>query len=203
MSKVKTMATKYWVMLALGVLFVGPLVAAWSFYVSGDRWVPSTMNYGHLIEPPVSLSALNTQRPDGELLTQKNFGGKWLMLYVEPSECHQQCQKTLYMMRQIRIALNKDVDRVERVVATFPSEPAINLIETIATKYPGMQHIVIDKSHYVALLPKLLSAQQLDPAGNIYVVDPLGNVILSYQANTNPDGIYEDLHRLLKVSQIG
>ena len=37
------------------------------------------------------------------------------MLYVGDGACDPECRKALYLTRQSRIALNKDMDRVQRV----------------------------------------------------------------------------------------
>jgi hypothetical protein len=37
----------------------------------------------------------------------------------------------------------------------------------------------------------------------IFIVDPLGNLMMRFDARTNPKGLHEDLVRLLKLSNIG
>ena len=39
--------------------------------------------------------------------------------------------------------------------------------------------------------------------GYLYLVDPLGNVMMSYNPKQSPKDIYSDLTRLLKASKIG
>jgi hypothetical protein len=40
-------------------------------------------------------------------------------------------------------------------------------------------------------------------AHSIFVVDPLGNLMMRFDARANPRGLREDLLRLLKLSHIG
>jgi hypothetical protein len=37
----------------------------------------------------------------------------------------------------------------------------------------------------------------------LFVVDPLGNLMMSYDARQNPRGLLEDLKKLLRLSHIG
>ena len=41
------------------------------------------------------------------------------------------------------------------------------------------------------------------PNDHIYLVDPLGNIVLRYPRDADPTGIKKDLQRLLRVSRIG
>ena len=40
-------------------------------------------------------------------------------------------------------------------------------------------------------------------ADTVYVVDPLGNLMMSYDARQDPRGLLEDLKKLLRLSHIG
>jgi hypothetical protein len=43
----------------------------------------------------------------------------------------------------------------------------------------------------------------LELSGRVYLVDPFGNLVMSYAADAPARGLLEDLKRLLKLSQIG
>jgi cytochrome oxidase Cu insertion factor (SCO1/SenC/PrrC family) len=196
----KKTLTTYWVLLLLGVLFIGPLVAAWSFYESGERWVPGTINWGHLITPPVPLSKLALSSPDGLQISGRRLNGKWLMLYIEPKQCDKTCRQTLYKMRQVRLALGDNMERVERVIAT-PRKHTHSLDRLIQRKYLGTLHLILQKEQMAQA--KLPQAQQTLAKGGLYLVDPLGNIMMYYNVEQGPKGIYDDMRRLLKASHIG
>jgi hypothetical protein len=40
-------------------------------------------------------------------------------------------------------------------------------------------------------------------AHRLYIIDPLGNLMMSYEVDTNPREIYKDLKKLLRGSRIG
>lgn len=203
MQTINKSYTKFWVLLALAVLFFGPAIAAWSFYETGNKAVLSTINHGHLIRPPIPLQQLHTTRPDGELLKSKQLLGKWMMLYVEPNHCDKACQTVLLKMRQVRLALGEDMPRIDRVVATFPGDNDYVLAEQIAKYYRGTRLINIDKKEFVQYLKTPAAIANFNKEGALFIVDPLGNIMMSYPVDEQPDGIYSDLKRLLKVSNIG
>lgn len=193
---------KYWILLALAILFLGPVITALSFYESGNKWISSRVNYGTLIQPPINIQELKVGKTDGEPIKNKQLLGKWLMLYVEPAQCQQNCDNVLYKMQQVRLALGKDRERVQRIAAVFPNEKNYSLAEAIANKYQGTELIHIDKTQFEKYL-KQQTTTSFNTTGEIFIVDPLGNIMMRYRASEKPDGIYNDLRRLLKVSNIG
>ena len=40
-------------------------------------------------------------------------------------------------------------------------------------------------------------------APRVYLIDPLGNLMMSYAADAKPKGMLEDMKRLLRLSSIG
>jgi hypothetical protein len=40
-------------------------------------------------------------------------------------------------------------------------------------------------------------------APRVYLIDPLGNLMMSYAAEAKPKGMLEDMKRLLRLSSIG
>jgi hypothetical protein len=43
----------------------------------------------------------------------------------------------------------------------------------------------------------------LDAPGRVYLIDPIGNLVLSYAPDADPSGMRKDLARLLRLSQVG
>jgi hypothetical protein len=100
-------------------------------------------------------------------------------------------------MRQTRLALNNDMTRVARVflVTGTCCDRAF-----LGTEHAGL--LILDASGAAA---QPLLAQF--PTGNrehtLFIVDPLGNLMESYDARANPRGLLEDLKKLLTLSHIG
>jgi hypothetical protein len=179
---------------AFGIFLVclAPFVAAWLTYYF---WMPSgRMNYGDLVSPPQPLPAVLGTRDDGRPLTRGELRGKWAMVQVDGGDCRESCARKLYNMRQVRLAQGKNMDRIERVwlvadgAAVAAPDPEL---------YAGM---VIARTRDVAALGLPVDGAVRD---HIYLVDPLGQVMLRFPRDADPSRMKKDIARLLRVSQIG
>ena len=124
------------------------------------------------------------------------FRGHWSLVYVGSGVCLEDCRAALTLMRQTRLALGSDMARVARV---FVASGECCDREFLAREHAGLE--VLDASTPAS--DALLAAFPATHARTLYVVDPLGNLILSYDAGQNPRGLLEDLKKLLRLSQIG
>lgn len=177
-------------LLLLLLLFLIPFSIAWLMY-HGHHLLPrGRSNHGTLIQPPFSMTQLNL-----------HSHGKWMLLYFNPGLCEKTCQKDLYQLRQIRTATGKNSNRVTRALLSYPKNTTQHL--TILKRFPGTQHLIIQKDQFVRVIKTYVKTAYALKARVTYLVDPLGNVILSYPPNTDPNAIFKDLQHLLKVSQIG
>lgn len=168
--------------------FVASFVAYYFFQPDGR------VNYGELIEgkklPPVSLKLT-----DGSDFSLGSLAGKWLFMVVDDAACNAYCEKKLWQIRQVRKTQGKYPERIERVwLVTGGGKPARRLQE----EYAGTWMIDADRSRLLEVLPHAGAASD-----HIYLVDPLGNVILRYPRDADPSRMKKDLERLLKVSRIG
>jgi cytochrome oxidase Cu insertion factor (SCO1/SenC/PrrC family) len=172
--------------------FAAPVVAA---YLSFYFWPPQgRTNYGELIKPAALPDAV-LRHVDGRELTLTKLRGKWLIVTVDGVDCNTACDQKLYLMRQVRISLSKEMNRVERVLLVRgPGNASVDLLK----RYPGM-HVFSGAD--AKLLEQFPAASEL--ADHIYLVDPLGNVMMRYPKNPDAAGLRRDLSRLLSVSQVG
>jgi cytochrome oxidase Cu insertion factor (SCO1/SenC/PrrC family) len=153
-----------------------PFVLGWAAWYFG--WAVGTPgNYGELVAPRTVGGPLEPLR------------GKWVLVTFDAAACDAYCEKKLYFMRQVRTAQGKDQGRVERLwVITDGGAPRAELLAAIegthlargeAGDFPGER-----RSH-------------------IYLVDPLGNLMMRFPRNPDPSLMLKDLQRLLKYSRIG
>lgn len=180
-------------LLFMTLLFLIPMILAWVMYEKRDSF--GTVNYGHLILPPASINDLK--------LINYQPQKKWLLLLFYPKICDQGCNKGLFYMRQIRLSMGKDMDRIERAIITdqkAPQDPSLEKL--LNNQFFGTAHLLADQKQLNIVLSKAVKSRLLT-AGTLYVVDPLGNIILSYKPDADPNKVFKDLERLLKISQIG
>jgi cytochrome oxidase Cu insertion factor (SCO1/SenC/PrrC family) len=181
---------------ALGGLFLLPLVLSfWLYY--GLHWHPlGTTNHGELIEPLRPLPDVTLQDAAGTA-THQIFSGRWTLVYVGDGACDADCRATLFFMRQTRLSLNNEMTRVQRVfLATANCCDRAYLVR----EHPGLR--VFDAAQPSAQ-PLLAQFPAQGRAQTLFVVDPLGNLMMRYDARLPPRGLLEDLKKLLQLSHIG
>ena len=183
--------------LLLASLFFVPFVAAiWLYYASA--WRPSLAAHGELIDPPRPLPAIALALPDGGTASLDVLRGSWSLVYLAEKSCAEACTKALAELARVRLALDQDATRVQRVLLHagdccapgFPGPDDQDLLVLGATGTEGKA--------YLALFPR---APYDTPS--IYVVDPLGNLMMRHSAAASAEGLLKDLERLLRLSSIG
>jgi cytochrome oxidase Cu insertion factor (SCO1/SenC/PrrC family) len=185
-------------LVGLAALFFVPLAFSFYLYYIGG-WRPAgTTNHGELISPARPLATAPFTLPDGatpargDLLT-----GKWTLMYIGDGACAADCQKALWVMRQTRQLLAEDMSRVQRV---FLAETGCCDGEFLAREHVGLEVVRADATAAVAFIAQF---PRQDAAHTIYVIDPLGNLMMRFDARQNPKGLLTDLGKLLKLSHIG
>ncbi|WP_243656729.1 SCO family protein [Paucimonas lemoignei] len=183
-------------MLAILAVCASPLVFSYvTYYVIKPS---SRTNYGTLLDPRQHpMPRLGSVALDGKPTELDAYKGKWLMLQVDSGNCEQACQKKLYDMRQLRIAQGKERDRVERVWLITDNEP---LDTVLMREYDGTRMLRVPQATLQGWLPVEKGATVAD---HIYMIDPLGNLMMRFPKNADPNRIKKDLGRLLKASSIG
>lgn len=178
-------------LLMLGV-FALPVIAAYLAYFG---WRPAGHgNYGDL------LKVAPLQHTSGRTLDGKSFNldalqGKWVMVHSGASRCDPACVRQLYLMRQIRVAQGKEQSRIERLwVLSDNGSPDPVLLR----EHPGLLVWRPDDAVFSEQFPAARNR-----ADHIYLVDPLGNLMLRFPAEADPKRMMKDLKLLLKASQIG
>jgi hypothetical protein len=177
----------------LALVTVAPVVASYlAFYV----WRPEQFkNYGELIDvtPLSGVPAAEPQaKPPFDL---EPLRGHWVILMVDSGNCVGVCKEKLWQMRQLRLTQGKDMDRVTRVWlvddgATPPSE--------LTKEYEGTLVVQAKGSPLMAKFPAGEGQRN-----HLFLVDPLGNLMMRFPKDADPSRIKKDLTHLLKVSRIG
>ncbi|HWR87334.1 MAG TPA: hypothetical protein VN277_02815 [Acidiferrobacterales bacterium] len=178
-------------LLLLGAVCTLPVVASYlTYYVVKPQ---ARMNYGELITPgplpPTRFADLQ-----GKPFTFEQLRGRWVMVTVDGGECDARCRQKLYNMRQVRTAQGKEMERIERVwlVSDAVAPPA-----QLLRDYEGT-YVVRDSGAALAVLPAADNR-----AAHVYLIDPLGNLMLRFPENPDPKRMIKDFERLLKYSRIG
>jgi len=181
-----------WVMVAV---FAAPVIAAWFFYLNPEYLPSGRTNKGDLIDPVVALPAdLALSTRDGTDFSRDLLAGKWTLVYLAGGTCGDACRNQLIAMRQIRLALGESQRSVERLLM-LTDATATDLARELGAAFAGMR---------VALgggrLPELLG-EGTAALDRIYILDPMGNLMMRYAADAPARDTLEDLEHLLKASK--
>lgn len=188
----------------LFLIFIMPIILASIYFKESGKFHDKTINYGELIQPPRQLAELALKDVNGKTIPQQTFHGKWLFLYVNPGVCKQACQTELYNIRQVRLATGKNMDRIQRAIVTFTKPKADSgLQQLLQGEYAGTIFAVAEPQQFKKVMDGVDTTKLAMTEGYLYLVDPLGNIMMEYPLNANPSRILQDLQKLLKVSQIG
>ncbi|AJC20876.2 SCO family protein [Pandoraea pulmonicola] len=174
-----------------------PAVAAYlMYYVFKPQG--GTSAYGRLIEPQRPLPALVVRDDEtGETLPLSSLKGKWLMISADTAACDENCVSKLFYMRQIRVLQGNERTRVE-TLWLVTDDAAVS--DRIDNAYEDTRRLRADP---VALASWLPTQEGTGLRDHIYLVDPLGNLMMAFPKNADPGRIKSDLSRLLKWSGTG
>ena len=179
-------------LLLIAAVFLGPLVVAAWMYFGGQGLTPAgRTNHGVLFEPIVRLA----DELPGSGLHEHN-DGYWVLLYANASTCDAACEYSLYTLRQSRLMLGKEMDRLVRVFLHGDTPPDTVLL---ADEHQGL--VTLQDSALRVLLDNNKPPAQ--DAGGYYLVDPLGTLVMYFPPDIDPQAMVEDIQHLLELSRIG
>jgi hypothetical protein len=204
---------------------IAPVLASYLLYY-GIRPEGRT-NYGTLLDPQISaravalqpmvrpvtesgfldvLAALPTDHPRRRLTSLDDFRGRWLLVRVGPAACDAVCTQQLWVMRQLRLTTGRDRDRVERLwLVTDTSKPPD---ETLAD-YEGTWTLSVDAASLADWpeqnpgSPSVQGATASLASSHLWLVDPLGNLMMRFPSDPDPAKMKKDILKLLKASRVG
>jgi len=184
------------------LLFLLPPIGAWvAWQYVGQEGVDATTNAGTLVSPARPLAVAGLIQADGTTMGDAALRGRWTYVLFAPAGCDDRCRQQLYLTRQVRLAMNKDIPRVQRLLV-LSGEPGAALAQQLATEHKDL-HWVVGAADARSLLDRFQGPGFGTGGAQFFLVDPLGNLMMHYDLAVPAKGVIKDLQKLLKVSQIG
>jgi cytochrome oxidase Cu insertion factor (SCO1/SenC/PrrC family) len=182
-----TKKTNPWTLYAVFGITAIPLMIAMVMYF--NLWgVPNgRTNFGELLLPPNQLEQTELVDEKEEPWSQEEADKRWLIVYLTPQSCDQSCQETTHLLRQINVALGKEAHRVTRLLVQHKGQ----FSEQFKKDYPALIQLT-------SLSPGFFKLGQ-----GLYLVDPLGNIMMYYSTAFVGKELLKDLKKLLRNSNIG
>ena len=190
-------------MILVIAVFVASPITAWLVYtgVIDYKHEPGQgNNYGKLVHPARPLDNFELADEKGGRADKKLFDGLWTLLEIADTTCTDNCRKNIYKMRQVRLALGKDAPRVQRMIlASTPDN-----LTTIMSDNPGtlLFSIIEATTPLLRKFPDYIEGDISSVSGRIYIIDPLGNLMMMYPDDADPSKLLKDVRKLLKATWI-
>ena len=171
----------------IAAIAVAPVILSYLAYYALPH--DSRVNYGTLMARPFHDVAGTTL--DGKPLSTRDLRGRWIVLFAGGGACDAVCTSALYASRQARTIQNAERERVQRLW----------LIPDAGAPPPD----VLDEHPDLVVARVAAGAAAALPEGTdrIYLIDPLGNLVLVWPADPDIKAMAKDLTRLLRASRIG
>jgi len=182
-------------MLMVLLVCAAPVIASYfTYYVVRPE---GRRNFGDLIEPMRALPDATVQRLNGEMLHLPDLKGQWLLISVAGGNCQQDCQRQLYLQRQILTGLGKERARTEWVwlISDQAQVPSDIL--------PGLKEATVLRMDAAALSQWLQAAPNERLEDHLFLVDPHGQWMMRFPPKLSTEGALKtkrDMERLLRAS---
>jgi hypothetical protein len=181
---------RYGVLYLIVAVCIAPVVASYfAFYVAPPS---GRTNYGTLITP-TPPPAMPLTRLDGKPFALDELAGQWVMLSAAGGGCDAACAQALLQMRQQRLMAGKDQSRIDRVWLVIDAAP---VSPEVLRAFDGT---VIVRAP-AAAVESWLGAPAAETAGHVFLVDPMGNLMMRWPREPEPQRVKKDLSRLLTAS---
>ena len=223
------------ILLLIAGLPVTMILAAtwlWYFVERGDIdivGVLGTANSGEILSNPVNIRGRSFTASDGSETSLDALEPKWTFMVVNSGEtCDATCSELLYLTRQIRIAIGRDFNRIQRVMMVDVPPDTIRIQASTDTEgvqeriEGGVANVAMDNTSTIAAVgetPLLEAIESEHPDVSVwqagaepvvperhfadsawYLVDPSGWVMMRYASEVNYKDVIGDLKFLLKNS---
>jgi hypothetical protein len=179
-------------LIGIALMFFVPIFLSWYLVFFSDyKDNIRTVNNGELISPIINLGEIDMKSfSDNKAYSHDRA---WILTFLINEKCDESCQEKLYQIRQIRLAIGKDKDKLERLVIANANLDW----GTYKKEYPGQKYIDASMINFDSIVNAFKSNPELK-ADSIYLIDPYGNLMMQYKNGTKPTGIIKDIERLIR-----
>jgi hypothetical protein len=184
-----------WKMIMVLLICAAPVIASYfTYYVIRPE---GRRNYGELVTPQRPLPAVATTDLNGNAGELTALKDQWLLVSVAGAACETSCQQRLYFQRQLREALGKEKGRVDWVWLVTDTGVIAERLK------PALAEATVLRVSADAMARWLPADTNQHLEDHLYLVDPLGNLMMRFPANMDAAGAAKakrDLDRLLRAS---
>ena len=179
--------------LLLATLLLTPIMVVTfsSLYFISGMSPDGTKNNGVFFKSYFDLNDFKNGEGKQDLIRFED--GKWILsVYVTNIE---QSEESIYLARQLNVALNRDINKLKRVLF-YSNKLLENNLKEIKLQYPRIE-IVEDKNGVLLNVLQRNSLLDFNIENPIFVIDPYGRAVMYFTPDTDPKLILKDLKVLI------
>ena len=166
------------------------IVALSSIYFTMGYSPEGTKNEGIFFNEYFDVSDMEIFTEDKKISFQD---GKWILgVYITDAD---KAKNSLYLMRQLNVALNRDIFRIKRA-AFYSNKELEAAIKNTKSEYPRIG-IYEDPTNIFFNSLQQNSDLDLTSENPIFVIDPYGRVVMYFNVDLDPKKILKDLKVLI------
>lgn len=189
------------------IISLAPVVfALLAYYVPSLGLRPSgTDNYGTLIDPQRPMpdaQELPLASLDGTPFDLQSLHGQWLLISADDAACPESCVRKLFILRNSHASQGKEVERLSRVWFVLDDG---DIDPQILDAYKGTHMLRAQPDQLAEFLAPDAPSGDVSAAlkGPMWIVDPLGNLMMAFPPDADPLEVRDDIRKLLRNSRIG
>ncbi len=184
-----------WKMLLVLLVCAAPVIASYfTYYVVRPE---GRRNFGTLVDPQRPLPDVVGTALDGTSVNLRSLKGQWLFVSVAGADCDADCAQRLYLQRQLREGLGKEKDRLDWVWLINDSQPVAEAL------LPALKGATVLRVPQADLSTWLVAQEGAAVPDHLYVVDPIGNLMMRFPPKLDAEGAPKakrDLDRLMRAA---
>jgi len=193
-------------LVAVLLISLAPVLAAVLVYFNPEWRPQGSSNYGTLVEPQRHIPdarALPLTTLDGRPFDLSSLEGKWVLVSADGAACPESCARKLFVLRNTHASQGKNVERLARVWFITDDAP---VPDKVLDAYQGTIMLRADPRLLARFLAPAEQAPEPQAAGLVapmWVIDPLGNLMMQFPADADPLKVRKDIGKLIYNSRIG
>ena len=180
----------------IAAIFVLPLAVAFLMYWGAIDYNPvETRNLGTLVQPPVPVDLAGLEPLGSDTIELEALKEHWVVMHHVPKTCDEACREAVTALRQVHRSTGRNQARIRMLLLSKNPDP--EAAAELQSIYPLFRLALVN--------PQMSANLQEIPGsteGSTYLIDPLGNIMMSYAAGVDPNDLKKDLKRLLTWSKL-
>ena len=185
-------------MLLVLAVCAAPVIASYfTYFVIRPQ---ARTNYSELVLPTRPLPALPMADLAGRRVDAASLKGQWLLIVVAGGACDRACEDALLLQRQLREALGREKDRLDKIWLIPDDAPVRPEVLQAVSAGGGANAATVLRVPRAELAAWLAPSAGQSLESHLYIVDPMGEWMMRTPAQPEPAGLKRDVDKLLRAS---